>query len=385
MANTKINTLKQLRKAPNNGVVLATEGNQLVWKNVSDFTTASDASARTIANEVVEAKKAEIISQVNTAKFIGPVASTTAVDLGTVDSNDLVLVGTQAPYAIYAKINDALVKLGQTDVDLSAYETTTSVDQKLLSAKDELRGELVQQFEFNEFKNNELPTTIRNAKDEAKNATLSQVSQDYVSKAEANGKELEVQRQIAQAKQEAIAAAEQDATTKANQAKQEAVAEATQAAEQQAREAARTAGEDATRKAEQAKQEAITAAAQDATTKADGVKNELDPRITTLEQRADENTRYALYGFNFTEGFDAANIGRRNTKVNVTTGKGEDFTPEELNGVVVYLNGVRQTKGIDYDNIQRTLPLNGSFTFDFLVELDGEDTVSVSGHYLKEA
>lgn len=332
MANTKINTLKQLRKAPNNGVVLATEGNQLVWKNVSDFTTASDASARTIANEVVDAKKAEIISQVNTAKFIGPVASTTAVDLGTVDSNDLVLVGTQAPYAIYAKINDALVKLGQTDVDLSAYETTASVDQKLSSAKDELRGELVSKIEFNEFKNNELPTTIRNAKDEAKNETLSEVSRDYVSKAEANGKELEAQRQIAQAKQEAI-----------------------------------------------------TAAAQDATTKADGVKNELDPRITALEQRTDENTRYALYGFNFTEGFDAANINRNNTKVNVTTGKGEDFTPEELNGVVVYLNGVRQTKGIDYDNIQRTLPLNGSFTFDFLVELDGEDIVSVSGHYLKEA
>ena len=332
MANTKINTLKQLRKAPNNGVVLATEGNQLVWKNVSDFTTASDASARTIANEVVEAKKAEIISQVNTAKFIGPVASTTAVDLGTVDSNDLVLVGTQAPYAIYAKINDALVKLGQTDVDLSAYETTSSVDQKLSSAKDELRGELVQNFEFNEFKNNELPTTILNAKDEAKNATLSEVSRDYVSKAEANGKELEVQRQIAQAKQET-------------------------------------------------KREAIEAAAQDATTKADGVKNELDPRITALENKEDRDTKYTLeqvYGT-----FEHPGSGASN-EVLIQTQSDSLFSGEELRGAVVALNGVIQTVNVDIDPVTNGSQF-GSLRVTFKeYRLEREDIVTVYVNRLKQ-
>lgn len=326
---TKINTLKQLRKG-NDGTFLGNKDNQLKWLTIAELGVKDAAAITEEINNAIEAAKNQLKVEINTAKFVGPVASEAGQE-GNIDTNDLLLVGNAAPYKIFAKVGGALVEVGKTDVDLSNYHT-----------KQEIAG---------------ITAGIAQA------AT----------------------QEITQAKQEAIAAAEQDATTKANQAKQEAVAEATLAAQQQAQEAARTAGEDATRKAEQAKQEAITAAAQDATTKAENVKNELDPRITALEQRTDEITRYALYGFNFTEGFDAANIDRNNTKVNVTTGKGEDFTPEELNGVVVYLNGVRQTKGIDYDNIQRTLPLNGSFTFDFLVELDGEDTVSVSGHYLKEA
>lgn len=322
MANTKINTLKQLRKAPNNGVVLATEGDQLVWKNVSDFTTASDASARTIANEVVEAKKAEIISQVNTAKFIGPVASTTAVDLGTVDSNDLVLVGTQAPYAIYAKINDALVKLGQTDVDLSNYHT-----------KQEIAG---------------ITTGIAQA------AT----------------------QEITQAKQEAIAAAEQDATTKANQAKQEAVAEATLAAQQQAQEAARTAGENAARTAEQAKQEAITAAAQDATTKADGVKNELDPRITALESKA-----YKLKSF-YVKRTPAA--APANTELTITLpGVNKPVDNEILSSLSIYLNGVFQNRTDDLSNLFAG-QTDGTIVVSFLEDLDDQDVVYITGHYIGE-
>jgi len=326
---TKINTLKQLRKG-NDGTFLGNKDNQLKWLTIAELGVKDAAAITEEINNAIEAAKNQLKVEINTAKFVGPVASEAGQE-GNIDTNDLLLVGDAAPYKIFAKVGGALVEVGKTDVDLSNYYT-----------KQEIAG---------------------------MTAGIAQAAT----------------QEITQAKQEAIAAAAQDATTKANQAKQEAVAEATQAAQQQAQEAARTGGENAARVAEQAKQEAITAAAQDATTKADGVKNELDPRITALEQRTDENTRYALYGFNFTEGFDAANINRNNTRVNVTTGKGEDFTPEELNGVVVYLNGVRQTKGIDYDNIQRTLPLNGSFTFDFLVELDGEDTVSVSGHYLKEA
>lgn len=142
MATTKINTLKQLRKAPNNGVVLATEGDKVKWKPISDITDSAKATARTIANEVVDAKKAEIIAQVNTARYVGPVADTGTVDVSTVDENDLVLVGTKAPYAIYAKINGSLVELGQTEVDLSDYVTTTALDQRIFTAKTEIDNDV---------------------------------------------------------------------------------------------------------------------------------------------------------------------------------------------------------------------------------------------------
>lgn len=142
MAITKINTLKQLRKAPNNGVVLATEGDQIKWKPISDITDSAKATARAIANEVVDAKKAEIIAQVNTARYVGPVADIGSVDVSTVDENDLVLVGTKAPYAIYAKINGSLVELGQTEVDLSNYVTTTALDERIFIVKNEVMNDV---------------------------------------------------------------------------------------------------------------------------------------------------------------------------------------------------------------------------------------------------
>lgn len=318
---TKINTLKQLRKG-NDGTFLGNKDNQLKWLTIAELGVKDAAAITEEINNAIEAAKNQLKVEINTAKFVGPVASEAGQE-GNIDTNDLLLVGNAAPYKIFAKVGGALVEVGKTDVDLSNYHT-----------KQEIAG---------------ITAGIAQA------AT----------------------QEITQAKQEAIAAAEQDATTKANQAKQEAVAEATLAAQQQAQEAARTAGEDATRKAEQAKQEAITAAAQDATTKADGVKNELDPRITALESKA-----YKLKSF-YVKRTPAA--APANTELTITLpGVNKPVDNEILSSLSIYLNGVFQNRTDDLSNLfaGRT---DGTIAVSFREDLDDQDVVYITGHYIGEA
>lgn len=60
-------------------------------------------------------------STANFIQFSGPVADTSLIT--TPEENYLYLVGSSAPYDLYAYINNSLVNVGSTDVDLSDYKT----------------------------------------------------------------------------------------------------------------------------------------------------------------------------------------------------------------------------------------------------------------------
>lgn len=87
-----------------------------------------------VADGVNEAKSyAEtLFNNVNTSEFAGPYADIPSIPT-PYDTNDLYLVGTAAPYDVYAYIQGQLKRIGGSNVDLSGYYTKTEIDAFLAS------------------------------------------------------------------------------------------------------------------------------------------------------------------------------------------------------------------------------------------------------------
>lgn len=285
--STKINTLKQLRKG-DNGTFLGNKDNELKWLTIADLGVKDAAAITEEINNAIEAAKTQLKIDINTAKFVGPVASEAGQE-DSIDANDLLLVGEAAPYKIFAKVGGALVELGKTDVDLTNYYTKQEVDQKVEAAKQE-------------------------AITTAAQATV---------KADA-------------AKQEAVALAAQDATTKANEAKREAVEEA---------------GRFATGEAER-------------------VKNELNPRITALEERPVLRPDFNIYTTKIS-GDRLSELAFGASKPKESFGERQAF---------LFVNGVKQIHGVDFTFGGYT-PGTGRIVVNFTAfPLDAEDVVELVVH-----
>lgn len=282
--STKINTLKQLRKG-DNGTFLGNKDNELKWLTIADLGVKDAAAITEEINNAIEAAKTQLKIDINTAKFVGPVASEAGQE-DSIDANDLLLVGDAAPYKIFAKVGGALVELGKTDVDLTNYYTKQEVDQKVEAAKNE-------------------------------------AAQDATTKAE-------------QAKQEAVALAAQDATTKANEAKREAVEEAGRLA----------------------------------TGEAELVKNELNPRITALEERPVLRPDFNIYTTKIS-GDQLSQLAFGASKPKGSFGERQAF---------LFVNGVKQIHGVDFTFGGYT-PGTGRIVVNFTAfPLDAEDVVELVVH-----
>lgn len=282
--STKINTLKQLRKG-DNGTFLGNKDNELKWLTIADLGVKDAAAITEEINNAIEAAKTQLKIDINTAKFVGPVASEAGQE-DSIDANDLLLVGDAAPYKIFAKVGGALVELGKTDVDLTNYYTKQEVDQKVEAAKNE-------------------------------------AAQDATTKAE-------------QAKQEAVALAAQDATTKANEAKREAVEEAGRLA----------------------------------TGEAELVKNELNPRITALEERPVLRPDFNIYTTKIS-GDQLSQLAFGASKPKGSFGERQSF---------LFVNGVKQIHGVDFTFGGYT-PGTGRIVVNFTAfPLDAEDVVELVVH-----
>lgn len=320
--STKINTLKQLRKG-DNGTFLGNKDNELKWLTIADLGVKDAAAITEEINNAIEAAKTQLKIDINTAKFVGPVASEAGQE-DSIDANDLLLVGDAAPYKIFAKVGGALVELGKTDVDLTNYYTKQEVDQKVEAAKNE-------------------------------------AAQDATTKAE-------------QAKQDAVALAAQDATTKANEAEQRAIGAAQAETTNQvgllearvpeiARQEARTI-------ADEAKREAVEEAGRFATGEAERVKNELDPRITALEDRPVLRPDFNIY--------TAKISGDRLSELAFGASKPKESFGERQ--AFLFVNGVKQIHGVDFTFGGYT-PGTGRIVVNFTAfPLDAEDVVELVVH-----
>lgn len=323
--STKINTLKQLRKG-DNGTFLGNKDNELKWLTIADLGVKDAAAITEEINNAIEAAKNQLKIDINTAKFVGPVASEAGQE-DAIDANDLLLVGDAAPYKIFAKVGGALVELGKTDVDLTNYYTKQEVDQKVEAAKNE---------------------------------AIATAAQDATTKAE-------------QAKQDAITEAERIATEKAEQARTMAIVSAQSEAINQAKQVEARIPEIARQEAQiisdRAKQEAVDEAGRFATGEAERIKNELDPRITALEEKPTLVPSYAVY--------TARTTGDKAAELAFGIVKPARFNEHHTQ---VFVNGVKQVQNVDftygpYEEATGKLPIN----FTSFV-LDIEDTLEVVAH-----
>lgn len=166
---TKLNEVSQLRPGVD-GDVLSTTSTGVKWstKSEADIAKASDVKVKfdEVANSLSERYTKEevnnIVANINTAKFEGPFSSVEEIK-GPYDSNNLYLVGSTAPYAIYALVGGSLQNIGNTGTDLSKYALKDEVNASLNTKVDKVAGKGLTEAEFTNDEKRKLANIQANA------------------------------------------------------------------------------------------------------------------------------------------------------------------------------------------------------------------------------
>lgn len=166
---TKLNEVSQLRPGVD-GDVLSTTSTGVKWstKSEADIAKASDVKVKfdEVANSLSERYTKEevnnIVANINTAKFEGPFSSVEEIK-GPYDSNNLYLVGSTAPYAIYALVGGSLQNIGNTGTDLSKYALKDEVNANLNTKVDKVAGKGLTEAEFTNDEKRKLANIQNNA------------------------------------------------------------------------------------------------------------------------------------------------------------------------------------------------------------------------------
>ena len=166
---TKLNEVSQLRPGVD-GDVLSTTSTGVKWstKSEADIAKASDVKVKfdEVANSLSERYTKEevnnIVANINTAKFEGPFGSVEEIK-GPYDSNNLYLVGSTAPYAIYALVGTTLQNIGNTGADLSKYAIKDEVNASLNTKVDKVAGKGLTEAEFTNDEKRKLANIQANA------------------------------------------------------------------------------------------------------------------------------------------------------------------------------------------------------------------------------
>jgi collagen triple helix repeat protein len=166
---TKLNEVSQLRPGVD-GDVLSTTSNGVKWstKSEADIAKASDVKikfdevATSLSDRYTKEEINNIVANINTAKFEGPFGSVEEIK-GPYDSNNLYLVGSTAPYAIYALVGGSLQNIGNTGADLSKYAIKDEVNTSLNTKVDKVAGKGLTEAEFTSDEKRKLANIQANA------------------------------------------------------------------------------------------------------------------------------------------------------------------------------------------------------------------------------
>lgn len=166
---TKLNEVSQLRPGVD-GDVLSTTSTGVKWstKSEADIAKASDVKVKfdEVTNSLSERYTKEevnnIVANINTAKFEGPFSSVEEIK-GPYDSNNLYLVGSTAPYAIYALVGGSLQNIGNTGTDLSKYALKDETNVSLNTKVDKVAGKGLTEAEFTNDEKRKLANIQANA------------------------------------------------------------------------------------------------------------------------------------------------------------------------------------------------------------------------------
>lgn len=166
---TKLNEVSQLRPGVD-GDVLSTTSNGVKWstKSEADIAKASDVKikfdevAASLNDRYTKEEINNIVANINTAKFEGPFGSVEEIK-GPYDSNNLYLVGSTAPYAIYALVGSTLQNIGNTGTDLSKYALKDEVNASLNTKVDKVAGKGLTEAEFTNDEKRKLANIQANA------------------------------------------------------------------------------------------------------------------------------------------------------------------------------------------------------------------------------
>ena len=166
---TKLNEVSQLRPGVD-GDVLSTTSNGVKWstKSEADIAKASDVKIKfdevniSLGDRYTKEEVNNIVANINTAKFEGPFGSVEEIK-GPYDSNNLYLVGSTAPYAIYALVGSTLQNIGNTGADLSKYAIKDEVNANLNTKVDKIAGKGLTEAEFTNDEKRKLANIQANA------------------------------------------------------------------------------------------------------------------------------------------------------------------------------------------------------------------------------
>ena len=166
---TKLNEVSQLRPGVD-GDVLSTTSNGVKWstKSEADIAKASDVKikfdevAASLSDRYTKEEINNIVANINTAKFEGPFGSVEEIK-GPYDSNNLYLVGSTAPYAIYALVGGSLQNIGNTGTDLSKYAIKDEINTSLNTKVDKVAGKGLTEAEFTNDEKRKLANIQANA------------------------------------------------------------------------------------------------------------------------------------------------------------------------------------------------------------------------------
>lgn len=166
---TKLNEASQLRPGVD-GDVLSTTSTGVKWstKSEADIAKASDVKIKfdevavSLSDRYTKEEINNIVANINTAKFEGPFGSVEEIK-GPYDSNNLYLVGSIAPYAIYALVGGSLQNIGNTGTDLSKYALKDEVNANLNTKVDKVAGKGLTEAEFTNDEKRKLANIQANA------------------------------------------------------------------------------------------------------------------------------------------------------------------------------------------------------------------------------
>lgn len=166
---TKLNEVSQLRPGVD-GDVLSTTSTGVKWstKSEADIAKASDVKIKfdevtaSLGDRYTKEEINNIVANINTAKFEGPFSSVEEIK-GPYDSNNLYLVGSTAPYAIYALVGGTLQNIGNTGADLSKYAIKDEVNANLNTKVDKVSGKGLTEAEFTNDEKRKLANIQANA------------------------------------------------------------------------------------------------------------------------------------------------------------------------------------------------------------------------------
>lgn len=166
---TKLNEVSQLRPGVD-GDVLSTTSTGVKWstKSEADIAKASDVKIKfdevavSLGDRYTKEEVNNIVANINTAKFEGPFGSVEEIK-GPYDSNNLYLVGSTAPYAIYALVGGTLQNIGNTGTDLSKYALKDEVNANLNTKVDKVAGKGLTEAEFTNDEKRKLANIQANA------------------------------------------------------------------------------------------------------------------------------------------------------------------------------------------------------------------------------